>query len=373
MARTVENLNHRRAPHAPLPGAWSVEITPSARWFCGALLVGLSLWVLHSFVQALLAACVMALASWPLYRRFRLHTRSRIGRAAAPAIFTVAMALFILAPLAFAFGALVAEANELLVQIAQADGKGLPLPAWLQGVPILGSLLAGAWTTQLSRPGTLLGWTQHTDPATLLAWAQWLGQFMARHLFIILFTILTLVFLYREGETLARGVRSVLRLRLGARADSYLALGTRAVRASVNGILVVGLFDGVFSGLAYAVSGAPHPAIWAAITGALALVPFLGYVAVVAIALRLAMAGAATAAAASFALGCVVLLLGDKVVRPAVARDGTRLGFVWVLMGCLGGFEVLGLVGLVVGPVTLSLMRELWEHQVRESSGHTGD
>jgi predicted PurR-regulated permease PerM len=34
-------------------------------------------------------------------------------------------------------------------------------------------------------------------------------------------------------------------------------------------------------------------------------------------------------------------------------------------MGCLGGFEVLGLVGLVVGPVLLALTRELWEERMR--------
>jgi predicted PurR-regulated permease PerM len=42
------------------------------------------------------------------------------------------------------------------------------------------------------------------------------------------------------------------------------------------------------------------------------------------------------------------------------------LGFVWVLMGCLGGFEVLGLIGLVIGPVVLTLARELWEQRVRD-------
>jgi hypothetical protein len=65
-------------------------------------------------------------------------------------------------------------------------------------------------------------------------------------------------------------------------------------------------------------------------------------------------------------LGCFILLCGDKVVRPVVARDGVRLRFVWVLMGCLGGFEVLGLIGLVIGPVVLTLARELWEQRVRD-------
>lgn len=110
----------------------------------------------------------------------------------------------------------------------------------------------------------------------------------------------------------------------------------------------------------------PNPALWGALTGTLGLVPFLGYVAVAALALQLATAGATTAAAASAVLGTLVLFLGDKLVRPAMARNGTHLPYVWILMGCLGGFEVLGLVGLVMGPVALTLARELlakvWLH-----------
>ena len=83
--------------------------------------------------------------------------------------------------------------------------------------------------------------------------------------------------------------------------------------------------------------------------------PFLGYAAVAAMALQLALQGAPTTALLALMLGCAVLLSGDKLVRPMVARGGMRLPFVWVLMGCIGGFGVLGLAGLVVGPVVLSL------------------
>jgi predicted PurR-regulated permease PerM len=106
--------------------------------------------------------------------------------------------------------------------------------------------------------------------------------------------------------------------------------------------------------------------VWAAVTGSLAIVPFLGYVAVIALALQLAMTGASAPVLAAIGLGFVVLFCGDKIVRPLVAGEGTRLRFVWGLMGCLGGFEALGLVGLVIGPVVLTLTRELWAQHVRD-------
>jgi predicted PurR-regulated permease PerM len=188
---------------------------------------------------------------------------------------------------------------------------------------------------------------------------------MLHHAFIILFTLLLLFFLYDRGEALARDFRAMLRSRIGAHADAYITVAARAVRASVNGIVVVGLFDGIFAGLAYAIVGVPDAALWAAITGVLALIPFLGYAAIAALVLRLAIAGAGTSAMLAAALGSIVLIAGDKIVRPAVARGGTHLPFVWALMGCLGGFEALGLVGLVVGPVALTLAREVWEHRIR--------
>jgi predicted PurR-regulated permease PerM len=343
-----------------------MNLTLTAGGFYGTLIILLSAWILHGFLEALLAACATAIATWPLYRQFTTRLRRRMGRSAASLIFTSMMTLFVLVPMMLAFGAVISQGHELLLDIAAADKKGIAIPHWLENVPFAGTWLAERWQSGLAHPGALSAWAQQTDLAALLGWAQSLGHFMARHVLIIGFTILVLFFLYQEGESLAEEFRRALRHRLGERAEGYVDIATRAVRASVNSMLVVGLFDGFASWVVYAIAGAPHAAVWAAITGSLALVPFLGYVAVIALALQLAMTGAATPAVLSFGLGCAVLFCGDKIVRPAVAAEGTHLPFVWVLMGCLGGFEVLGLVGLVVGPVVLTLARELWAQRVRD-------
>jgi predicted PurR-regulated permease PerM len=343
-----------------------VNVKLKVDWFYGTLIIVLSVWILQSFLLALLVACVTAVASWPMYRRFARRMPSRLSTGATPLVFTAAMTVIVLAPLTFAVGALVTEVNVLLLEIAAADEQGIAVPSWVERLPFAGAWLAGWWHRELAQPGALLAWTERGDMAVVLGWAQALGQFMVRHLLIILFTILVLFFLYQRGESLSGGVRRMIRHRIGERADHSLAVATRALRASVSSMLVVALFDGFAAGVVYAIAGVPHAAVWAAITGALALVPFLGYVAVVVVTLQLAVAGGTTPALLSFWLGCAVLFCGDKIVRPAVARDGTRLPFVWVLMGCLGGFEVLGLVGVVIGPVVLTLAREFWEQHLRD-------
>jgi predicted PurR-regulated permease PerM len=208
-------------------------------------------------------------------------------------------------------------------------------------------------------------WAERAEPAALLPWAQSLGQFTLRHTLIIVFTILLLYLMYRHGESVAQQLRQVLRSQIGERAQTYLEVAARAVRASVSSLLVLGLFDALATWIAYTIAGVPHAAVWGAISGALALVPFLGYAAVAAVTLQLAMTAGAASALLSLGLGCAVLFCGDKVVRPVVARHGTHLPFAWVLMGCLGGFEMLGPVGLVIGPVALTVTREVWAQRVR--------
>jgi predicted PurR-regulated permease PerM len=336
-----------------------MNFRPTARSLYSALVIALAAWVLHGFIEALLAACVIAVASWPLYRRFAARLPRGMERATTSLVFTSLMALFVLAPLTFAFAALVTEAHATMLAIAAADQKGMAPPSWLATVPLAGPWLAARWTSELGQSGALAHWAERADPAAFLSWAQSLGQFTLRHLFIVLFTILLLFFLYQHGESLARALRRALRERIGGGAERYLDVARHAVRASVNSMLLVGLFDGVVSWAAYSVAGVPQAALWGAITGALGLVPFLGYVAVAALTLQLSLAGPVAPATSALVLGCLVLLCGDKLVRPVMARNGTHLPYVWVLMGCLGGFEVLGLVGLVIGPVALTISREL--------------
>ena len=118
-------IRHRQPAHA---AAWTMNMKLGPGWIYGALIIVLAGWILHSFLQALLAACVTAIVSWPLYMRFAALLPRRIGRSTRSLIFTCAMSMFVLVPLMFAFGALLTEAQALLVEIAAADKNGIAIP-----------------------------------------------------------------------------------------------------------------------------------------------------------------------------------------------------------------------------------------------------
>jgi len=150
---------------------WLTKTRPSAGSFCAALIIVLSAWVLHSFVEALLAACVTAITTWPLYRKFSACLPRRMARSAAPLFFTAGITVFVLAPLMFALGALLTEAHALLLQVASADREGIAGPSWLQDVPAAGPWLVASWDSRLAGPGAISTWLHRIDPAALLTGA----------------------------------------------------------------------------------------------------------------------------------------------------------------------------------------------------------
>jgi predicted PurR-regulated permease PerM len=61
-----------------------------------------------------------------------------------------------------------------------------------------------------------------------------------------------------------------------------------------------------------------------------------------------------------FAIGLAVTFCADHFIRPVLIGGVTRLPFVWVLLGILGGLEEWGLLGLFLGPATMAALILLW-------------
>ena len=138
---------------------------------------------------------------------------------------------------------------------------------------------------------------------------------------------------------------------MGPRGESIGRHMVAAVRGTVNGLVFVGLGEGVLLGAAYVLAGLPHPASAAVATGVLAVIPFGAPLAFGIAALYLAAAEKVLAAVLVFGFGLLVVFVADHLVRPILIGGAARLPFLWVLLGILGGLENFGFLGLFLGPM----------------------
>jgi len=336
------------------------------RWWWVGLVVALSAWIIHGFIVPLTWASIIAIATWPIYRRFVSHMPLRMASSVTPLVFTMLIASLVLGPMMFAFGAVAVQAQSWLARLTVADKTGIAAPVWLDSVPLVGTKLVERWEPLLGTPGGISGWLQRADSSAFFGWAQTFGSFVMYHLFVVIFTVLVLFFVYRGGDEQALRLNHVLQGVIGDGAGLYVERAIQAVRAIVVGMVVVALVDGILIGTLYAVAGVRQPQVWGAVTGLLAMIPFLAYVVVTGVALSLAVQGAVAPAVVVCVLGIIVHLLADKIVRPLLVGGAVKLGFVWVLMGSLGGLEVMGLLGVLVGPVVFALAGSLWREWAKD-------
>ena len=104
----------------------------------------------------------------------------------------------------------------------------------------------------------------------------------------------------------------------------------------------------------------PHPTLFAAATAIAAMIPFGAALLFCAAAQIVLAAGAVGPAIAIVAVGTVVVFVADHAVRPALIGGATKLPFVWVLLGILGGVETFGLLGLFLGPALMAALHMIW-------------
>ncbi|MDX1605818.1 MAG: AI-2E family transporter [Candidatus Competibacterales bacterium] len=340
-----------------------------ARWLIlGALLAGLLILayqVLQPFLIPVIWALILAYVTWPAYRQLLRW----LPNLAAPAM-TLALGLLFALPLIWLIGLLQRElpaAHEYLSELL-AQGSAA-LPPGIAGLPWLGPELTGLLDRLAEESQSL---NQH-----LAEWVQpWIGQIVAvlgnvgRNLFKFGFALITVFFIYRHGEVLVSQSRRVLERFIGERARPYLSAVASTTRAVVYGLVLTALAQGLLAGLGYWAAGVRAPVLLGAVTAIVALVPFGPPLVWVPLGIGLLLEERWLAGLGLLAWGALVVSWVDNLIRPMVISSATRVPFLLVMFGVLGGIAAFGLVGLFLGPVIVAVLLAVWREWLEEQTGH---
>lgn len=329
----------------------------------GGLLL-LSYLMLHWFIAPVVWALILAYVTWPLYARLRRLLRDNATLSAL--LMTLLLTMAFVLPLLGLIGLLQSEfivAYQTVSAYLNETTHRLPDP--IRYIPWLGERLQQFLDSIAGDPEML-----RTEA---LRWAQnWFGELanlvggVGRNAAKMGFAVLTVLFVYRDGENLLLQVRRVMHRFLGARAHGYLDAIGSTTKAVLYGLVLTALAQGTLAGLGYWAAGIRAPVLLGAFTALIALIPFGTPFVWGSLGVWLLATGETVAGIGLLLWGTLVVSWVDNLIRPLVISSASQIPFLLVMFGVLGGLAAFGLVGMFVGPVIMAVLMAVWHEWLEE-------
>lgn len=321
--------------------------------------------VLSPFLASVAWAAILAYISWPGYAWLCRHLGNRFSIAAL--IMTLLVAAVLIVPM---FGFVVLLQGEFMDgvhQVADRLARGdFQLPELILRLPWIGPELQDWLARASAAPGGINAQLQQLLAGFRGETVALLGG-VGRNLIKLAFALLTLFFLYRDGERALGQLRRVLADMIGPRIHGYFDAVADTTRAVLYGIVLTALAQGALAGLGYWVAGVNSPLTMAVFTATIALIPFGTPFVWGSLSVWLYLNGHHAEAIGLFLWGALVVSWVDNLIRPMVISGATRIPFVLVMFGVLGGVGAFGLIGLFLGPLILAVALAVWREWLEES------
>jgi predicted PurR-regulated permease PerM len=316
--------------------------------------------VLSPFLVSIAWAIILVLVTWPVYRLLRMPMQHRPGLAAG--LMTLVLALVIMLPVGFLIFASVRELKGFVEQTTRFFTEPPQLPGWIKSIPMVGSdIEKGLLYFQQNYQTEIKTWFEEHGPESLRV-AQGVAGGLFEVLFKISMCLFTAFFLYRHGELLAAQLGRVALQVGGPRYEILLRTIRHTVRAAVYGVLLTALAQGFLAGIGFFAMGTPVPLLLALATVVASLIPFAPPIIYLGAAGAMLVQGAEWWRPLGLAVwGLAIVSTADNVIRPLFISQATQTPILLVFFGVIGGIVAFGLIGVVLGPVILTIAMVLWK------------
>ena len=331
-------------------------------FFC---LILLSFEILKYFIVPVLWASIIAYITWPLHQKIYHWVGERKNLSAI--LMTSLLVLLVGIPLTIGIFVLQHEGRQLYFEVQQQLYAGkIEVPEFVQTLPFIGP--------EIQRIIFELNSNPHAITQNIGLWIQGhlgYGRFVvaeiSRNLVKLIFAILSLFFFYRDGNLILEQVRRAFEMVIGPRIHHYFQTISETTRAVVYGVGLTAIVQSLLAGASYIVAGVPNPMVLTLVTLVFALIPFGPPIAYGSVALWLFSQGHTVEAAGVLIWGVAIVSSADNVIRPLVISGATKIPFLLIMFGVLGGLASFGLVGLFIGPMILAVLLAIWKEWLQEN------
>ncbi len=319
-----------------------------------ALLAAVCLLILAPFVPIVAWGVIIAVASYPVFLKLQQIT-GRGGWAAA--IWTILLLAVLIVPVVLLATSTAEGVQSLMDHLDAGTFVVPPPPPNLETWPLIGAPLNRIWSVasnNLTEAVKLLAPQIKTILPKLLSATAGIGLTVLQ----FFFSILIAGALLANAQSAAEVTRALANRLFGERGAEFQNLIGSTIRSVTSGILGVALIQTALAAIGFLVVGLPGAGLWAVIfliaavlqIGILVLIP----------AVALVFATASTTTAVVFLIWCAFVGLLDNVLKPILLGRGASVPTAVVFLGAIGGFVVMGIIGLFVGAIVLSVGYKLF-------------
>jgi predicted PurR-regulated permease PerM len=318
-------------------------------------------WIAMPVGIGIFLGTLTAFALQPLYRRIRARThRPNLAAGACTALAAVGIAGGMGGISYLLIGRGVAMAQSLVVALGEGGAARPFVDRWATKL--------GAFVSPEELTAKL-----HDVASDLLSRSALIAALVAQTTFGgllgLFFTVLTIYFVLGNWTKIERQAERMLPLEqrhTHALLEEFRIVG----RTSLLGTVVAGIVQGVLATVGYWICGVPNATFFGAATAVASLLPGVGTLLVwVPAGVYLIASGHAGSGILELVYGATVVVgITDYVIRPRLVGGHGDLPALFTFASLFGGVEVFGLVGLVLGPLLMSVAISLLRIYLREGA-----
>lgn len=308
------------------------------------------------FFNVLMWAAVLTVVFYPMHRRIR----ARAGKPSiAAALSTLTVVLLILLPVTVITIAVVRELSGAAAAFQAADHHWTTPPAVSRAAELAREHL-GIDIDRDSARGMLADrlqlWGSALAASTLVVVGGAFGAIAQ-----MLLVVFTLFYFFRDGERIRQAVFEMMPLQRVQWQD-IVNRTHEVIGATVYGVLAISGIQGVLGTFIFWALGLPSPLLWGVVMFFLSMIPMAGaFLVWVPAAIYLALTGSYVKAIVLVVWGVLVIGSIDNVLSPKLVGRRACLHELLIFFAVLGGLQVFGVLGLVLGPVAVAMTLALIE------------
>lgn len=327
--------------------------------------------VLSPYFSAILWAAILTVIFYPVKNKLRSALGERNGVASLLTLGIICLIVFI--PLMLILSSLAVELNVVYNKLQHNDAQ-FPevvaslfahMPEWARSFLADHSLDNAAKIQQKLSDVALKGGQYLAGSAFLIG----KGTFG----FAISFGIMLylLFFLLKDGPFLVRQILDSLPLSNFVKQHLFAKFAAVS-RATVKGTVVVAIVQGTLGGIAFYIVGIEGSILWGALMAFLSLIPAVGS-AIIWVPAAIYLFSTQQLWQGFFIVGFFVVVVGlvDNILRPILVGKDTKMPDYLILITTVGGMEIYGINGFVIGPLVAALFIACWN--ILSGRDHAGN